>query len=622
MIKDRQVKYLNGKLFFLILLLCQHLSLKAQQPLNLNFEKASIEGYHRPWGWDIDSYGENTEISLDSIQKHGGKFSLHIASRKKGIVTDTPSISYLVEPYSLKGKKIRIEAWVRTEKLDGHALLVTGYSIPSKKGETIKMDTARVTMADADWRKISISMQVPVANISPFAIRLMSTGAGDIWYDDISLFVDDKKMIEAEVAPPFTNDQINWIEKNTTAFQSVDALPANQPAPDADLEFFKKACGNASLIAVGESTHGTSEFFRLKNRLLEYAVKQMGVRIFAMEDNAVIVERVNNYIHGGTGSARASMYGMFSVWQTEEVHAMIQWLREYNDQHPGEMVEFVGFDLQHLGRAADSLFAFLNRKDRVLKDTVSAWISGLTKNESEHYMATDSMKNSWYQVTEKMFQFIVNRKKEWLLKAIDQKDSREVEQGIQYANLVREYAHNLYSGHLSLYRDVAMAENISWILSMHKPGTRILIWAHDNHVSRGDHPLKDYNIYNGISMGSHLSKKYGSDYKCFSLSSYTGLYWAQISYTNFKQVECPLLPGPLGSLDEALHRVAQSRKNEFLFLDLHKAREQKWLEKPIPVRFANHVNIEYGYWTRFSMPYQFDGIFFMDTTHAARSYAR
>ena len=150
----------------------------------------------------------------------------------------------------------------------------------------------------------------------------------------------------------------------------------------------------------------------------------------------------------------------------------------------------------------------------------------------------------------------------------------------------------------------------------------MLLWAHDNHISRGEHPDNDLNIYFGISMGSHLAKQFGNDYKAFGLSTYRGSYWAQISYTDFTQLAVPLFTAPAGSLDEALHRVSENWHGPMLLLDLSGARAESRLSRPIPVRFANHVSIDYGYWTRFSVPYQFDGIFFIDETSAARSYAR
>jgi adenosyl cobinamide kinase/adenosyl cobinamide phosphate guanylyltransferase len=61
-----------------------------------------------------------------------------------------------------------------------------------------------------------------------------------------------------------------------------------------------------------------------------------------------------------------------------------------------DKVSFMGFDVQHVKSPADSLLAFLAEKDVILKDSVSAWLKNLTANESQHYMATDSVKKNWF----------------------------------------------------------------------------------------------------------------------------------------------------------------------------------------------------------------------------------
>jgi erythromycin esterase len=301
---------------------------------------------------------------------------------------------------------------------------------------------------------------------------------------------------------------------------------------------------------------------------------------------------------------------------------MIQWLREYNALHPNEKVEFAAFDIQDIKQPTDSLFAYLKTKNERLFDSVSTCLSELVQKPGDHFNASDTIKYKWMISADKAFQMVQSQKSSLLSDAKTWNDTLTVERNIQYANLVRQYARNLYLGHASLYRDTAMAENVSWILSIQPPGSKMLIWAHDMHISKGADPVRKNDMYNGISMGAHLAKKYGTAYKAFGLSTYKGSYWAQVSYTDFRMMDCPLLDAPRGSLDEALHRVSESYNNKLIFLDLTTARNEQWLIKPLPVRFANHVNIEYGYWSRYSVPYQFDGIFFIDSTSAARSYAK
>ena len=41
-------------------------ALADQHPLNLSFEVPSVEGFARPWGWNLVSISEGAEASLDS----------------------------------------------------------------------------------------------------------------------------------------------------------------------------------------------------------------------------------------------------------------------------------------------------------------------------------------------------------------------------------------------------------------------------------------------------------------------------------------------------------------------------------------------------------------------------
>lgn len=584
----------------------------AQLALNLDFETLSIEGTARPWGWNLTS-GLAAMASLDSLVKHQGDYSLKMETTSAGD-PELPAMSFYLEPFELQNNSVTIEGWVK-----GPGSFSLSYSAAGDTSITeIKSKPARNS---ADWVQLSIDAKLP-EKISSIYLAVKQESAGSVWFDNFSLSVVGKKMARLEVAEPFTGSQVKWMENNSHPVKSVDTAPAGAKPDHEDLAFFKSMAGDARIIALGESTHGTSEFFRLKHRILEYCVQNLGVRVFAIEDNQLIVTRVNEYVKGGKGTARSSMYGMFGVWQTREVNDLIQWVRDYNDLHPEDKIEFVGFDIQDATIPIDSLYSFAARRSPGLFDKAAELLDDLRQNGMNYYMASDSAKLAWFENAGKVLDMLTSNSAEWLFQAKDGQDSMSVYWGIQYATLVKQFAENAHKGHWSLYRDVAMAENVSWILDVYKPGAKMLIWAHDVHISRGEHPDSEMNIYFGRSMGAHLSKKYGKDYIAFGLFTYQGEYSCYVSYTNFTVTDCPLYVAPKGSLDEALHRVVLDKKTPALLLDLRKAKSLDWLSRPVPVRFANHVNFEYGYWTRYSIPYQFDGIFFIDKTTSAKSYAR
>lgn len=45
----------------------------------------------------------------------------------------------------------------------------------------------------------------------------------------------------------------------------------------------KKVVGDARIVALGEATHGSREFFQLKHRMLEFLATLMGFTIFTIE---------------------------------------------------------------------------------------------------------------------------------------------------------------------------------------------------------------------------------------------------------------------------------------------------------------------------------------------------
>ena len=596
--------------------ICLCLSALAQQKLNLGFEEKSIEA-NRPWGWSFDGNGT---IALDSTIVHDGKYSVRIVPDDVKKAAELQELTFGIEPYQLKGKSIEIEGWIKADSFKGVTGFTITYSVGTDDGiPSGNISRSKIINETAGWQLLYARMKIPDTAKS-IQINLQCSGNGVVWFDGFALKVKGKTLEQVEVTRPFSRRQLYWLHRSSYPIHTVDAAEPDSNAADEDLSAFQNLVGDAKIIALGESTHGSSEFFRLKHRLLEYSVKKLGVRVFALEDHQLIVENVNKYVLGGAGTARSCMYGLFSVWQNEEVFNMIKWARNYNDQHPDDKVEFVGFDIQNINPPMDSLLAFVKRQSPAMLNGIHTALDDLKKNGANFFIATDSAKLNWFNNATKVYQQVAAYQGEWLGNAKNKKDSMGIYLGIQYAMLVKQFAENAYRGHLSLYRDVAMADNISWLLSMRKPGTRMVVWAHDYHISRGDHVNKDMNIYNGISMGSHLSKRYGSSYKAFSLATYEGDYRGQISYSDFKMVRCPLYKSPRGTMDEALHQIVVKENIVGLLLDLSKARTLNWLTLPRPTRFANHVNIEYGYWTRYSIPFQFDGIFFIDKTSSARTY--
>ena len=130
-----------------------------------------------------------------------------------------------------------------------------------------------------------------------------------------------------------------------------------------DLQPLKKIVGDARIVALGEATHGTREFFQLKHRTVEFLASQMGFTIFSIEASMPEAYKLNDYVLKGEGDPAQLLKGMyFWTWDTQEVLDMVLWMREFNRSGRGHVV-FTGFDMQYPAVANQIVHDFVARAD-------------------------------------------------------------------------------------------------------------------------------------------------------------------------------------------------------------------------------------------------------------------
>ena len=151
---------------------------------------------------------------------------------------------------------------------------------------------------------------------------------------------------------------IDWIRSHAVKLKTPE--PGNG---FEDMRPLQALIGQARIVSLGEATHGSREFFQLKHRMLEFMASEMGFSIFSIEANLPEAYRLNDYVLEGKGDPALLLRGMyFWTWDTEEVLAMIQWMREFNKSGKGR-VQFSGFDMQTPTVAADIVRDFTARYD-------------------------------------------------------------------------------------------------------------------------------------------------------------------------------------------------------------------------------------------------------------------
>jgi erythromycin esterase len=371
-----------------------------------------------------------------------------------------------------------------------------------------------------------------------------------------------------------------WIRANAIPLKTVQAGNGF-----ADMEPLTKIVGNARIVALGEATHGTREFFQLKHRMIEFLATRMGFTIFSIEANMPEAYRLNDYVLNGKGDPAELLKGMyFWTWDTKEVLEMIRWMREFNQSGKGR-IEFTGFDMQTPAVAAQIVSNFASKNDPDHLSLIQQAVPVLDDAAG---------KAQWREI----FGYLKSSQPTYLAKGVSSKD---VDWAIQNARVVLQCL-QMKSGEIT--RDHAMAENVKWILDQ-SSGAKIVLWAHNGHVATG-----------GNMMGSELHRSYGDQMVVFGFAFDQGSFQAIEQGSGLRNFT--VTAATVGSLDATL---AASGIPIFA-LDLKHVPADRstaaWLKEPHGTRSIGAVYSEASnYFNELSPQANFDAILFVNHTTAA-----
>jgi len=286
----------------------------------------------------------------------------------------------------------------------------------------------------------------------------------------------------------------------------------NPVGPDKDLAFLESLLKDKSVIALGESTHGTKEFFQMKHRLVRYMVEELDYTIFAIEANFSECLAINDYVMYGKGDPELALRGIyFWTWNTEEVLDMIQWMRQYNEYNVDtDKVRFLGFDMQYAIGAAKAVQSTLKelaidyQEYQTILDSLElskGYISNMDSAGQLLILATLQKLQQEAESNEKLF--------------IGNKSGKDYQLFLQHINILVQSVK--YNNAADGYRDSCMAANIKWITEYEK-ADRIVLWAHNAHISKSR--MSEQMSYN--MMGYWLRKIYGHKYYAIGFDFNTG----------------------------------------------------------------------------------------------------
>ncbi|WP_438290183.1 erythromycin esterase family protein [Streptomyces sp. HUAS TT7] len=129
---------------------------------------------------------------------------------------------------------------------------------------------------------------------------------------------------------------------NNSAVSEASAL--SLPLSDVSLDDLadKLAGDAATVVGIGESTRFSRETYGIRDQLFRRLVRHHGFRALALQDSAGVGAELDRYVRGGDGSAAAALDHAWRPQRTVELAASLEWIREFNREHPHDPVRVFG----------------------------------------------------------------------------------------------------------------------------------------------------------------------------------------------------------------------------------------------------------------------------------------
>lgn len=409
-------------------------------------------------------------------------------------------------------------------------------------------------------------------------------------------------------------------ESELTTRLRENLIPLKTTEPRNGFEDFmplKEILKDKKIIGMGEATHGTSEFFKMKHRMFEFLVEEMEYRVFGIEAEFGGAQIVNDYILSGKGSIQTCLDAMkFWTWNTQEVADMIEWMKEYNENKNNEnKIRFYGFDMQSIDNSVNYVLDYL---EKLGASNITQYRANLKDSSKVYYRPNkDSLKKFNLKI-DKIHADLIRNKDNY----INNSSVEEYDLILQHIAVISQWVDFQTNGAKSETRDYHMAENVKWILeyeNRYYGNDKIMLWAHNGHIANSYFEIK--------KMGENLKNIYNEDYYSLGFDFYQGNFvsWPATFYgtrIGSSLANFHISSSPVGSYGDEMNKTGISIN----FLDFENAEKDKILLDFLSSKVhVNHIGATYfGKWhnvnsmNKIVVRDRFDGMVFVQSTTEAK----
>jgi protein-L-isoaspartate(D-aspartate) O-methyltransferase len=428
---------------------------------------------------------------------------------------------------------------------------------------------------------------------------------------------DDQPLRSRRRSRPGTDDAIvaREIAAHCERFDDIES---------ANLEPLLRRIGQARVVLIGEASHGTSEFYRMRARITRELIQRRGFSFVAIEGDWPDAARIDHYVrHEEYPPAEWTAFARFPVWMWRniETREFVDWLRAHNAGLPADRrAAFHGLDLYSLYSSIRAVLDYLDRVDPHTARIARLRYGCLTPWQSDPATYGQAALTGNYRSCEEPVVAVLRdlRQSRQLYAGHDGERFLDAAQNALLVANAEHYYRIMYYGSRASWnlRDQHMFETLQNLLRHHGPTSRGVVWAHNSHV--GDARATDMSKRGELNIGQLCREAFGTDAYIIGFGTHEGTVAAASDWDG-PMFTKKVRPSLEHSHERLFHETAVPR---FLLplrhaasADLRHTLSTPRLERAIGVIYRPGTELQSHYFQAV-LPEQFDEYVWFDRTQS------
>ena len=332
--------------------------------------------------------------------------------------------------------------------------------------------------------------------------------------------------IGTEVYPE--NEIIDEIGISSIPFKTINKFP---------IEGLLERIGDAKVVLLGEASHGTSEFYTMRQEITKALIEKKGFNLVCAEADWSDAEQINNYVRNQYQSQNWMPFARFPewMWKNKEVLDFVEWLKKYNTKR-NNTIGFYGLDLYGLENSIDLVINYLEDIDPDLATLAKLRYSCIMPYMSNptvygKLVKTQKLESCEKAVLKMLFDLLKNKNK--------LNHSQAYFYAYQNATVVvdaERYYKAMYYGSAESWnlRDFHMFYTLKSLLSYYGKESKAIVWAHNSHI--GNALATEMYARGEINIGHLCKEHFASKSYHIGFGTYTGTVAAAKNWGETMQV--------------------------------------------------------------------------------------